>query len=214
MELSTIVEIILAYQPWIYRVTVTPYLRQQKLYKLISLQVHTHLVYQCIYDSRNYISLLALILRILTGKSNLRQQKLYQLISPTARIQNGGNDLRQQKLYQLISQRRTLTKTKIIYDSRNYISLLATHSLHSGLSTSSTIVEIILAYQPPTAYQKFYMVIYDSRNYISLLASLEVVLHFTQSTIVEIILAYQPHLMYISQARKSTIVEIILAYQP
>ena len=174
MELSTIVEIILAYQPWIYRVTVTPYLRQQKLYKLISLQVHTHLVYQCIYDSRNYISLLALILRILTGKSNLRQQKLYQLISPTARIQNGGNDLRQQKLYQLISHSQPSFRTfHFIYDSRNYISLLATYSLPKvlhGYLRQQKLYQLISQFGGSASLHS----IYDSRNYISLLASFNV----------------------------------------
>ena len=148
MELSTIVEIILAYQPWIYRVTVTPYLRQQKLYKLISLQVHTHLVYQCIYDSRNYISLLALKDNKLIIDIPSTIVEIILAYQPHAK-QKGANTLSTIVEIILAYQPRTQLSRQyyLIYDSRNYISLLAL--------------------TPRTAEALY---IYDSRNYISLLA--------------------------------------------
>ena len=120
-----------------------------------------------IYDSRNYISLLAVI--SLTPQSkDLRQQKLYQLISLFLAFAFLYSYLRQQKLYQLISPIYSPIPPIMIYDSRNYISLLAPCKFNTLISVS-TIVEIILAYQPCT------------------LISLHAL-----STIVEIILAYQP----------------------
>ena len=81
--------------------------------------------------------------------------------------------LRQQKLYQLINRKIITTIISPIYDSRNYISLLASLGLLQG--------------RPE---------IYDSRNYISLLAVLKQKVFGNLSTIVEIILAYQPGKKY------------------
>ena len=165
-----------------------------------------------IYDSRNYISLLAVI--SLTPQSkDLRQQKLYQLISLFLAFAFLYSYLRQQKLYQLISPIYSPIPPIMIYDSRNYISLLAPCKFNTLISVS-TIVEIILAYQPllfinvGVGYlrqQKLYQLIslmrlplnnfsiYDSRNYISLLAPSVLLFAINAvSTIVEIILAYQP----------------------
>ena len=156
---------------------------------LLALQVMLHAPLT-IYDSRNYISLLAVI--SLTPQSkDLRQQKLYQLISLFLAFAFLYSYLRQQKLYQLISPIYSPIPPIMIYDSRNYISLLAPCKFNTLISVS-TIVEIILAYQPllfinvGVGYlrqQKLYQLIspfcfavchkcciYDSRNYISLLA--------------------------------------------
>ena len=77
---STIVEIILAYQPCAKTGYILRYLRQQKLYQLISPHAKIRFILE-IYDSRNYISLLAKDVTFVECGSNLRQQKLYQLIS-------------------------------------------------------------------------------------------------------------------------------------
>ena len=188
--LSTIVEIIGAYQP-----------------KKVS---HS---YVQIYNSRNYWSLLAkftgdlvryssTIVEIIGAyqpedngdyaKDNLQQQKLLELTSRPASIASARSYLQQQKLLELTSHideegniRPHLQQQKLleltsppylsviiywIYNSRNYWSLLAAYILEMIKATGSTIVEIIGAYQPVIQLQG----------------------NTSTSTIVEIIGAYQP----------------------
>ena len=255
MPLSTIVEIIRAYQPPIIRHHHAPNLQQQKLLELTSLI--TRLIWlRVIYNSRNYQSLLArkqetqsaslqsTIVEIIRAYQpgskkrkapafNLQQQKLLELTSPShiflthTLIYNSRNyqsllaigsassvlqDLQQQKLLELTSRLSLFGSNKAIYNSRNYQSLLASLQRPLGRSTS-TIVEIIRAYQPAGGsprqsanlqQQKLLELtsqrnliasvdnIYNSRNYQSLLAELGKVFILVGSTIVEIIRAYQP----------------------
>ena len=119
-------------------------LRQQKLYQLIS------------QPSKLHRELQSTIVEIILAyqPSAVRQQAIrstiveiilaYQPVS-NSRVNNA--NLRQQKLYQLISQSLGCLQDLQIYDSRNYISLLA---LETSLTRAWSI--------------------YDSRNYISLLA--------------------------------------------
>ena len=186
-------------------------LRQQKLYQLIS-QQEGKLEHREDLRQQKLYQLISLHFCHCQQVHNLRQQKLYQLISLFRLRTRNAMNLRQQKLYQLISQPPTSLEYFRIYDSRNYISLLATLSIyifclddlrqqklyqlisHYCLCVCfilSTIVEIILAYQPLLKVLSS-ICIYDSRNYISLLALPSLLPLISQSTIVEIILAYQP----------------------
>ena len=99
--ISTIVEIIRAYQPMKNRRCKHWYLQQQKLLELTS-QPCCHL------DSFPY----------------LQQQKLLELTSLVCRQMVHAINLQQQKLLELTSQRKNL-KALSIYNSRNYQSLLA-----------------------------------------------------------------------------------------
>ena len=186
--LSTIVEIIEAYQPFLQIFTYSIYLQQQKLQKLTSLE-HQNQTIVCqstiveiieayqpfnfkyyakyIYNSRNYRSLLAAGVPL-----------------PLASIYNSRN-------YRSLLAGFTIPRIfYIIYNSRNYRSLLAYEKLDKKL-WKSTIVEIIEAYQPL------------DRQWLDA----------SKSTIVEIIEAYQPTNLN-SDFYASTIVEIIEAYQP
>ena len=163
--LSTIVEIIRAYQPSSVKVgfteiynsrnyqsllAITVYrfydqdLQQQKLLELTSLKV-MDMASKLIYNSRNYQSLLA---RTVVGENHLylQQQKLLELTSRTRRVM-GGRDLQQQKLLELTSPQTQRQRLR-----------------------TSTIVEIIRAYQPQNIRSKM-IKIYNSRNYQSLLAN-------------------------------------------
>ena len=142
---------------------------------------------------------------------NLQQQKLLELTSPRHRGCSDTHHLQQQKLLELTSPCLFTLLVNLIYNSRNYQSLLAIagemkrvliynsrnyQSLLAGgevmlFPSESTIVEIIRAYQPSNNYTKT-DVIYNSRNYQSLLASLTDRESQSTSTIVEIIRAYQP----------------------
>ena len=105
---------------------------------------------------------------------------------------NADGNLQQQKLLEHTSLLILFDIFCCIYNSRNYLSILAV--LVADVKASrSTIVEIIGAYQP---------------------CSLDTVKR-TRSTIVEIIGAYQPcRIAYAFLPVLSTIVEIIGAYQP
>ena len=164
---STIVEIIRAYQPTTGLVQMIAHLQQQKLLELTSLLffkslftliynsrnyqsllavIVTFLIWILIYNSRNYQSLLALLILSLSWL-NLQQQKLLELTSHYQAIYDGLQDLQQQKLLELTSpyqhivkvlsylqQQKLLELTSLttwiqsdllIYNSRNYQSLLA-----------------------------------------------------------------------------------------
>ena len=95
-----------------------------------------------------------------------------------------------QKLLEFTS-RNSLRPMYLIYNSRNYQSLLAI-PMQRRIVDKSTIIEIIRAYQP------------FLHNYIT----------SPPSTIVEIIKAYQPTAQRLFRYSPSTIVEIIRAYQP
>ena len=109
--------------------------------------------YKTIYNSRNYQSLLA-SKRFIITLTYLQQQKLLELTSQffgTAKVRN----LQQQKLLELTSPLAKFIFThNLIYNSRNYQSLLArVQRGHKG--SLSTIVEIIRAYQPKLLTHSF-----------------------------------------------------------
>ena len=120
-----------------------------------------------------------------------------------------------------------------IYDSRNYISLLASgcNLAKPSLSTiveiilayqpagvymsrlgKSTIVEIILAYQPPSPMASSYQLYLRQQKLYQLISRKQGKITFIASTIVEIILAYQPNLAtpkYLSNLRQQKLYQLI-----
>ena len=87
------------------------------------------------------------------------------------------NYLQQQKLLELTSRQPDSQGYRAIYNSRNYQSLLA-FLLRQSQYASSTIVEIIRAYQPFGESTETAS-IYNSRNYQSLLAQCQLILRIT-----------------------------------
>ena len=164
---STIVEIISGFQPKSQIQQNSYNLQQQKLYQAFS-QRNIERDKFLIYNSRNYIRLLASF-SITIHLINLQQQKLYQAFSLDDEESAQGGYLQQQKLYQAFSPGPHYPHPLSIYNSRNYIRLLANHILCNSAKTS-TIVEIISGFQP----------LRQVREYASL------------STIVEIISGFQP----------------------
>ena len=167
--LSTIVEIIRAYQPSIPTPT-----------SFLSTIVEIIRAYQPV--------------TIGTKKANhLQQQKLLELTSHKIDYETpeGSTIVEIIRTYQPFAN---VKQNIVIYNSRNYQSLLAVFSMSSFLI--STIVEIIRAYQPPHGPQVAFS-IYNSRNYQSLLAIIMYDFRPHRSTIVEIIRAYQPCLSYV-----------------
>ena len=123
IPISTIVEIIEAYQPCI-SVNLRDKIYNSRNYRSLLALVYKNISFVYIYNSRNYRSLLA------------KDSK-----------NTAGNYLQQQKLQKLTSLASQLAQLKQIYNSRNYRSLLAGGHWYSN-SGKSTIVEIIEAYQP------------------------------------------------------------------
>ena len=115
-----------------------------------------------------------------------------------------------QKLLEFTS-RNSLRPMYLIYNSRNYQSLLAIMNMAED-HILSTIVEIIRAYQPslPLGDRILYL---QQQKLLELTSPCFVKLARFLSTIVEIIRAYQPSSKK-TAANGSTIVEIIRAYQP
>ena len=100
-------------------------------------------------------------------------------------------NLQQQKLLELTSQPRRAHLSTLIYNSRNYQSLLAvTRKNHSLTIYNSRNYQSLLAL---TRSSGVHLLIYNSRNYQSLLANRSTILLIIVSTIVEIIRAYQPN---------------------
>ena len=165
-KLSTIVEIIRAYQPLIISIFDTTYLQQQKLLELTSPSQRKHLLF-----------------------SDLQQQKLLELTSPLQTdapfplIYNSRN-------YQSLLARLAHVSDDIIYNSRNYQSLLAFTAVLQSRSIS-TIVEIIRAYQPKYEQGRGYSDL-QQQKLLELTSLSPDTLRISVSTIVEIIRAYQP----------------------
>ena len=169
---STIVEIIRAYQPSAWFPPSSSNLQQQKLLELTS-QLTKNMVDMADLQQQK---LLELTSQNKWGKAslNLQQQKLLELTSPL-RVPDARFPIYNSRNYQsLLAADMLKSKSWAIYNSRNYQSLLA-YSYYIYSYLSSTIVEIIRAYQP---------------------LSFSLCLIIT-STIVEIIRAYQPCLSYV-----------------
>ena len=143
-------------------------LQQQKLLELTSLCSCRKGCSDCIYNSRNYQSLLAncnrttrhsksTIVEIIrayqpyTAAQIAYQQSTIVEIIRAYQPQSGHpwpqSNLQQQKLLELTSLTTLSRTSSVIYNSRNYQSLLATSKLVT-IAYISTIVEIIRAYQP------------------------------------------------------------------
>ena len=163
---STIVEIIRAYQP-----------------------AQLHVLDESIYNSRNYQSLLARkSARALYGISTIVE--IIRTYQPLGGGLSPHRNLQQQKLLEFTSLVSVCAAITLIYNSRNYQSLLA-NAKHPAEDR-----------------------IYNSRNYQSLLAQRNAGSRCRTSTIVEIIRAYQPHNFILYFLLQSTIVEIIRTHQP
>ena len=139
---STIVEITLPYQATILQTKTIQYLQQQKLHYLIRpfCTAGEHL---CIYNSRNYITLLGLIRY--SKRCHIYNSRNYITLLGSFQIIICIVNLQQQKLHYLIRPKLCLARTCFIYNSRNYITLLGVDR------------------------QGFMQYIYNSRNYITLL---------------------------------------------
>ena len=148
--------------PWLYR-----NLQQQKLQKHTShIKRETQSIR--IYNSRNYRSILAILVLIIRFYSSTIVE-IIEAYQPGKYEESPLSDLQQQKLQKHTSQVTLLTVTYYIYNSRNYRSILAfqtpvrflafiynsrnyrsilAYGLYFISLSSSTIVEIIEAYQP------------------------------------------------------------------
>ena len=145
MELSTIVEIIEAYQPTVIASLLTQ-----------------------IYNSRNYRSILAppgfsigpllsTIVEIIEAYQPYVNILINIMVSTIVEIIEAYQpeklkyvlyyDLQQQKLQKHTSRRQNGQQYRLIYNSRNYRSILARKPT-TRMQPKSTIVEIIEAYQP------------------------------------------------------------------
>ena len=142
--ISTIVEIIRAYQPIDTRLIMHQHLQQQKLLELTSRQG----VYSKVLEST--------IVEII---------RAYQPFSLNEKCSPQSTIVEIIRAYQPWSVAQNCI---YIYNSRNYQSLLAYLCRFKQILTS-TIVEIIRAYQPSDC-QFAGCTIYNSRNYQSLLA--------------------------------------------
>ena len=166
IPISTIVEIIEAYQPCI-SVNLRDKIYNSRNYRSLLALVYKNISFVYIYNSRNYRSLLAKDSKNTAG-NYLQQQKLQKLTS-------------QQKAKQF-SILSTIVEIIEAYQPKSYeawyktnlqqqkLQKLTSHLTFSGtLPLKSTIVEIIEAYQPLTSAKGSFS-IYNSRNYRSLLA--------------------------------------------
>ena len=166
---------------------------------------------QRIYNSRNYRSLLASKIPCCMCR-DLQQQKLQKLTSQ----HQFSTDVLSSTIVEIIEAYQPChlgVFLIIIYNSRNYRSLLARKA---GIVTplqiyNSRNYRSLLAKARP---KRRFETIYNSRNYRSLLANLAIKFEICKSTIVEIIEAYQPYHNGFLYQLGSTIVEIIEAYQP
>ena len=131
------------------------YLQQQKLLELTSL-TSIRFGNACIYNSRNYQSLLA-FLQSCCPQSLSTIVEIIRAYQPSLHAKDSPSYLQQQKLLELTSLMTVNGAFMAIYNSRNYQSLLAIEPL-IHVKLLSTIVEIIRAYQPTNLNQaSFYL---------------------------------------------------------
>ena len=186
------------------------YLQQQKLLELTSqklterpsfiiynsrnyqslLAKDTYHSYAIIYNSRNYQSLLATHHKTppCTKSTIVEIIRAYQPGSKKRKAP--AFNLQQQKLLELTSPSHIFLTHTLIYNSRNYQSLLAIGSASSVLQDLQQ--QKLLELTSRLSLFGSNKAIYNSRNYQSLLAELGKVFILVGSTIVEIIRAYQP----------------------
>ena len=230
-DISTIVEIHLAYQP------------------MPLFCCHLPLI----YNSRNSFGLLAYVLRC-KSRDDLQQQKFIWLIShktfnfafclstiveihlayqPEEDYKSEYQIYNSRNSFGLLARPVTALSSLTIYNSRNSFGLLASMVRTDGFTNLQQQKFIWLI--SPTNIRSCGQFIYNSRNSFGLLATMFFCFTSFTSTIVEIHLAYQPYrtkrwrvdiynsrnsfglLAYLKKmfgVQESTIVEIHLAYQP
>ena len=125
IDLSTIVEIIRAYQPTISTGCIVINLQQQKLLELTSLQKYKSANIS-IYNSRNYQSLLAQSLPIGNLDTISTIVEIIRAYQPRYGQRSGGRNIYNSRNYQsLLAVSIAPPRSLDIYNSRNYQSLLA-----------------------------------------------------------------------------------------
>ena len=141
-----------------------------------------------IYNSRNYLGIIALS----SPSQSLTLSTIVEITQALQPYQRIGicKDLQQQKLLRHYSP-CCEHYTRLIYNSRNYLGIIA-HCVRKVCPKLSTIVEITQALQPSKEPSQR-APIYNSRNYLGIIAAYLFVPRKFRSTIVEITQALQPY---------------------